>query len=74
MNPHALSPGMSGQVSSHSLLGDEAADHLSKSIKWSVNRFLEMSGQVPSLDIFNLLDRWTDEGFQLLGGKAGSGS
>lgn len=65
---------MSSKVYSHSLLGDEAADYLSKSIKGSVNRFLEMSGWAPRLDIFNLLDRWTDEGFRLLGGEVGSGS
>lgn len=29
-------------------------------------------GQVPSLDIFNFLDRWTEEGFQLLGGEVGA--
>ncbi|CAI9151585.1 unnamed protein product [Rangifer tarandus platyrhynchus] len=28
-----------------------------------------MSGWVPSSDIFILLDRWTEEGFQLLGGE-----
>lgn len=61
---------MSLRVHSYSLLSDGAADHLSKSIKQSVNRFLEMSGWVPSSDIFNLLDRWTEEGFQLLGGEA----
>lgn len=60
---------MSLRVHSYSLLSDGAADHLSKSIKQSVNRFLEMSGWVPSSDIFNLLDRWTEEGFQLLGGE-----
>lgn len=65
---------MSNKVYSHSLLDDEAANYLSKSIKGSVNRFLEMSGWAPSLDIFNLLDRWTDEGFRLLGGEVGLGS
>lgn len=63
---------MSSQVYSHSLLGDGAANYFSKSIKSLVNRFLEMSGWVPSLNIFNLLDRWTEEGFQLLAGKVGS--
>lgn len=33
-----------------------------------------MSGWAPSSDIFNLLDRWTDEGFRLLGGEVGLGS
>lgn len=61
---------MLSTVHSHSLLGDGATDYLSKSIKWPVNGFLEMSGWVPSLDIFNLLDRWTEGGFQLLGGEA----
>jgi len=62
---------MSLRVHSYSLLSDGAAHHLSKSIKQSVNKFLEMSGWVPSSDIFNLLDRWTEEGFQLLGGEVG---
>lgn len=53
--------------------GDGAANYSSKLIWWSVNRFLEMSWQgcMPSLDIFNFLDRWTEEGFQLLGGEVG---
>lgn len=61
VNPIGLSPGVSSKFYPLSLLGDGAADHLSKSIKWSVNRFLEMSGWEPSLDIFNLLDRWTED-------------
>lgn len=60
---------MSNKIHSHSFLGDGAADYLSKSIKWLVNRFLEMSDWVPNLDIFNLLDTWTEEGFQSLAGE-----
>lgn len=65
VNPMCFEP---WDVYSHSSLGDVATDYLSKLVKWSVNRFLEMSGWVPSVGIFNLLDRWTEEGFQLPGG------
>lgn len=48
VTPMGLESWNVSKVHSHSLLGDGAADHLSKSIRWSVNRFLEMSGWVPS--------------------------
>lgn len=69
----ALNPGVSNKVHSILCWGDGAANYTSKLIRWSENRFLEMSwqGWVPSLDIFNFLDRWTEEGFQLLGGEVG---